>query len=226
MARTKQTARGRRQSDTTIFRPRHFFARAVAANSSPPPPSGLKRELAEKGDEEDDDEWRCYVCGGNMESFLRETEDLKGCPCPPCQRGLRALDTEQRRQTNPQIGLFVPDDESLLPQVVELGPRKEVLTRLFGTGDDEPRPREHVWFDNDEFRVRYVMEHLDVDDVKEKFPVNNRAERIAMDMNEFNLCPIRSLRGPVLFVGPNWQSLTSKEVARFCDIASIKLRIP
>lgn len=230
MARTRQTARKPRKSTRENFpivqRRRQwpgslpFVCVVTPANDAPPLADSKDREQGP-----DEEETRCCICGGNMDSFFRTPEGWNGSQCPPCVSEQFDLDRERRKQTNPRVGLFVPDDRTLLPQVVEIGSDEEKdCARLFGETKiclvDESALE-------DDFCVNYDMRIIDPSHrTRNAAHDNDRATRVAMEMNAFDLDSSSRIRGPVLFTGPNWMSLTAEEVAYFCEIANIKLRIP
>lgn len=234
MARTKQTARKPRKStreNFPIVQHRRQWPGSlpfVCVVTVPATPSNDAPPLADSKDREqvpDEEETRCCICGGNMDSFFRTDVGWSGSQCPPCVRELYALDRERRKQTNPRVGLFVPEDKTLLPQVVEIGSDEEKdCARLFG----EAKTRRTNEADPDEdFCVEYEMQVVDTSRTPRTYmQENTRALRVAMEMNAFDLDPEDEIRGPVLFTGPGWTSLTAEEVAYFCEIANIKLRIP
>lgn len=165
---------------------------------------------------------KCRECGGNMESFTRvigTNRTFNGHTCPPCTRTLKAADRLMRNELENGAALIVFDDSRRgLFRLDSKDPKfSSTSERLIGPPDDVATKRHTAHAKNGTtplYTLKYVAEW---DEEKQMIP-NNRAERIAMEMNIFDLDADKPILGPVMFLGPDELPLTEEEMEKFSTL--------
>lgn len=167
---------------------------------------------------------RCSCCGLSMKSFARTPKGRESFrsisdTCPPCTRDNHQDDVEQRRLTKDPFGLFVPADRTRPCRKISLKADKDG-GEVAELNEEEERGLGLPLYTgaHTSEKTLYACGFLEADrneDPDADKKINNRAERIAMCMNVFQLDASNPVMGDVIFTGPEWTSLREWEFEKF-----------